>query len=141
MTVTYVDIEDLVKQWLIESPTVADLVPLPNNLGPAIFLSMPTAAPNPVILCRLTSTGPAPRKDIPEQTARFGFNIVAPNRALAKQIALALIELCENTSRSTPWSDGVSTILSAQALAMRWLPDDQSDVPRYVVDALITSVT
>lgn len=143
MSVVYIDAESFVKEWLKATPAVASLVPLPRNLGPAIFLAMPKIAPNPVILCSMITGGPASRKDLPEQASRMSFDVIAPTRDLARTITLALIELFENTQRGVLplWSDGVTSLLNVQTLSTRWLPDPDSDTPRYVVDALITTVT
>ncbi len=133
------DIENVVKAWLRASPLVADLVPLPGNRGPAVYLSMPKSAPIPVVLVRMASTGPAPRKDIPEQVTRFSLHTVADSRDECWQIAAAIVDVLEQ-AREQQYSDGVTTVVNAQTVGVRWLPDEDSDAPRYVVEALITTV-
>lgn len=138
--IAYADVETLVKTWLRQTG-VAALVPLPDGSGPAIFNAMPKGAPEPAIICRLISGGPTSRNDIPVAEYRFSFSITAASKAQAADIAYALIETGEDLARNGSYSDGITTLFSGRILAVRWQPDPDSDTPRYIVDALITTVS
>jgi len=141
MTRSLANTEILVKTWLRASAALAAMVPLPGGVGPAIFLAMPKGAPNPCILISQVSGGPSLRKDIPEQVARISFDVYGPNRTDASAIAVALMELLHNLGSDGSYSDGLATIFAADVVGFRWQPDPDSDTPRYIVDALITTVT
>lgn len=141
MSVQYGDIEHLVKTWVRDLPEVVALVPLPDGSGPAIFNAMPKGAPVTAIICRLITGGPTAGNDIPLAQWRFSFSITAATKAAAADIAYALIENAEDLARNGVWSDGFTTLYSAKILTVRWQPDPDSDTPRYIVDALITTVT
>lgn len=141
MSVVYGDVEQVVKAWLRATPAVADLVPLPGGAGPAIFNAMPTSAPNPVILAELVAGGPSPREDLPCADYRITFDVYGRTRAEAAGVTYALVGVLESLARDGSWDDGTTTVYAANVVLMRWFPDPDSDTPRYIVDALITTVT
>lgn len=140
MGVHYGDPEQLVKAWLKTTP-VAATVPLPGNLGPAIFNAMPKAAPNPALLIELIGGGPLSRADLPAAQYRLSFDAFGRTRAEAAAITYALVEALENLGRESTYTDGATTLYTASVVLVRWLPDPDSDTPRYVVDALVTTLT
>ncbi len=138
--IRYGDAAYLVKDWLLTLPSVTALVPLPTT-GAAIFLAMPSGAPNPVILINQVGGNPNARDDLPLATTRLSFDVYGRTRAQASQIAHALIAELDALARYGSFSDGGMTLYHAQVAGSRWLPDPDSDTPRYIVDALVTTVT
>jgi len=136
--ITYADTEAVVKTWLL-STSVAPLLLRPDG-GYSIYNAMPAKAPIPALIAWQVTGGPRVRKEFPEQQARIQFDCWGLSRLQAGEIARTLIAELE-------WlAQGGGVVLSgvylgvASTQAMRWLPDPDSDTPRYIVDALITTV-
>jgi hypothetical protein len=137
--ITYADTEAVVKTWLL-STSVAPLL-LRNNGGYSIYNAMPAKSPIPALVAWQVTGGPITRKDLPEQQARIQFDCWGLTRLQAGDIARTLIAELENLAQGG--GDIISGVYLGAAVTqtMRWLPDPDSDTPRYIVDALITTVT
>lgn len=140
-SVHFGDVDKAVKAWLMVS-TVAPLVTRTSDSGISIYLAMPPAAPKPSVVFRRVGGGPRPSKDFPEERIRYSFDCWGLTRDDSGLVARTLVEELESLAR-----DGVAlplygvTLYAAEVIAMRWLPDPDSDSPRFIVDALITTVT
>lgn len=137
--ILYADTEAVIKTWLF-STSVAQLLMRPDG-GYSIYNAMPAKSPIPALIAWQVTGGPRPRKDLPEQTARIQFDCWGLSRLQAGDIARALVAELEHLAQ------GGGAIISgvylgvASVQSMRWLPDPDSDTPRYIVDALVTTVT
>lgn len=141
MSVRYGDVDKAVKAWLMLS-AVAPLVTRTSDNGISIYLAMPTGAPKPSVILTRVGGGPRTRKDFPEERIRYSFDVWGISRDQVDGISQTLVTALENLAR-----DGVDlplygvTLYAAEVLSARWLPDPESDTPRIIVDALITTVT
>jgi len=136
--IVYANTETTVKKWLATT-TVAALVTRPDG-GINVFNAMPKGAPLPAVVLYQASGGPSARKDLPEQAARIRFDCWAATRAAASDIALQICAELDHLQRSVgPIVDGVY-LGGVSTPTMRWLPDPDSDTPRYIVDALVVTV-
>lgn len=130
--------ETTVKTWLATT-TVAALVTRPDG-GINVFTAMPKGAPLPCIVLFQVSGGPSALKDLPEQQARIQFDCWATTRDEARNISSQLCSELDNLQRSVgPVINGVY-VAATTVPQVRWLPEPDSDTPRYIVDALITTV-
>ena len=135
---TFAATEVTVAEWLAGS-TVAPLVLRPDG-GVSIFNAMPKGAPLPAVVLFQVTGGPTPRKDLPEQTVRMQFDCWATTRSESRNIALQIAVELDNIQRNGgPIVSGVY-LAATSSPTVRWLPDPDSDTPRYIVDALITTV-
>lgn len=136
--ITYANTEETVKKWLTGT-SVAALVTRADG-GINVFNAMPKGAPLPAVVLFQVSGGPSARKDLPEQSVRIQFDCWALSRSQGADIALSIVSELDLLQRSVgPIIDGV--YLAATSVPnVRWLPDPESDTPRYIVDALITTV-
>lgn len=135
---TFANTETTVKLWLIGT-SVAALVTRPDG-GISIYNAMPTAAPIPAVVLQQVSGGPSALKDLPEQQVRIQFDCWGTTRTEASNIAQTLSSELDQLARTVgPVINGV--YLGATSVPQtRWLPDPDSDTPRYIVDALIVTV-
>lgn len=138
--VTYGPVDKAVKSWLL-STSVTATVPTAGGT-PAIYLSMPKSSPLPALLIDLVSGGPAEGADIPIARYRLSFDCLGRTRDEAVTIALELISVLQGLG---VYDVGVAEngvfLASASVLNLRWQPDPNSDTARYIVDALIATVT
>jgi Protein of unknown function (DUF3168) len=135
--ITYGPVDEAVKAWL-KDPAISDVA---ATTGGRVYLAMPKSAALPVLLVNLIGGGPAPRGDLPLSRYRFSFDAVATDRATASAIARALLADLDTLGRDEPGYIANGVYLGgADILGMRWQPDPDSDTPRYIVDALITTV-
>ncbi|MET0415341.1 MAG: hypothetical protein ABW022_04910 [Actinoplanes sp.] len=139
VVVTYSDTVRVVQAWLATT-SVAPLVQLPSG-PPAIYIAMPLSNPDKAVTLRLIAGRPDSRKDLPQQTDRVQFDCWAMTHDDASAIKLALVSELESLARLGGFVAGLTYIGSAVVVSQRWLPDKDSDRPRYIVDALITTVT
>lgn len=133
----YVDIEDLVKDWLLTTP-VADLVELNGYVQ--IYMGMPKGDPMPSVI--LSRVGGAPRNEgggIPEDTARISFSIWGRNRPQAKQIAKTLVAEVENLAFTGGYTSSNGRLEVAETINWFWFPENE--IARYIVDVLFTAIT
>jgi hypothetical protein len=136
--ISYGPVDEAVKQWLTTATAT-------NNTrvkaGSNIYLAMPKANPRPVLLIRLVGGAPGRRADLPLSKYRIQFDCIAASRTAAADLMLALIGDLEALARDGNGFVAAGMYLgAAEVLLMRWQPDPDSDVPRYIVDALITTV-
>ncbi len=139
MLATFSDVESLAKAWLITTPAGA-LVARAGG-GHNVFMAMPTSAPLPAIVLGRIGGAPPSRSDTPIDRARISFDCWATTRAAANAIAYATAAACTNLAEEGGYTAGSARLLTAELLALLWLPDPESDTPRYVVDALFTVLT
>lgn len=134
--IIYGPIEQAVKSWLMTTD-VAPLVQRGAGVF-SIYLAMPPAAPVPAVVVSLIGGGPRPRADLPVSRYRLSFDCWGSSRDEASLIARTLLAALGDLSGVTV--DGV-TLGGADVINMVWLPDPDSDTARYIVDALIATVT
>lgn len=138
--IIYGPVEQAVKQW-VATTSVAPLVQRPGG-ALSIYLAMPPAAPIPAVLISLRGGGPLDGADLPQTRYRLQFDCLAATRDDTSLIARTLYSELEWLGRGGPGAVIAGVYLaSASSLSMIWLPDPDSDKPRYVVDAAITTVT
>lgn len=137
--ITYADTETVVKTWLLTSSVAPLLLRLDG--GYSIYNAMPPAAPVPALIAWQVTGAPRPSKDLPEQSARIQFDCWGRTRMQAGEIARTLISELEWVAQSGGRIVGGVYFGTAVTQSMRWLPEPDSDTPRYIVDALITTVT
>ncbi|MET1006567.1 MAG: hypothetical protein ABWX96_13535 [Propionibacteriaceae bacterium] len=127
--IIYGPVDATVKKWLAT-----------RLLTVAVYMAMPKAPPPQVVLVSLVSGGPAARADLPLTRYRLSFDCIAKTRddasALSRRVMTELVELGDGGGQVV---DGVY-LGGADILLYRWQPDPDSDLPRYIVDALITTV-
>lgn len=136
--VAFPDVEDLVKDWLTNSP-VADLVRLPGGKA-AIFLSMPKGSPSPVITLSRVGGGPSPGSDVPVDVARISFNVWGKNRPQTKEIAKMLVSEVDSLALTGGYESAAhgGRLQVAEVVNWIYLPDPVSDTDRYIVEARFT---
>lgn len=135
----YADIEPLIKAWLTQS-TVAALVTRPDGKI-SIYNAMPAASPVPSVVARRVGGGPRARKDLPEERTRISFDTWGTSRAQASAIAGALLSELEDLGRVGGWTSGATMLRVAEILTHFWMPDPDTDTPRYIIDALVVTTT
>lgn len=133
------DVETAVKRWL-SGGEVAALVQ--RNALPMIFLAMPKGSPVPSVILSLIGGGPI-RADLPETLYRMSFDCWGTTRDEAGAIARTVVAELESLSLTGGYVEPTTGVYlgAAQVIMHRWQPDPDSDTPRYIVDALITTVT
>lgn len=129
---SFVDAEDVVKDWLLTT-SVAPLVTV--GASAKIFLAMPKGAPLPAVLLSRVGGTSMQGSDTPIDAARISFSVWAANRPQAKTIKLALLGEIESIGYQPEYVGSVGRIKAAELLTDLWLPDPETDTPRYVVDA------
>lgn len=137
-TVRFADAEPLCKAWALTT-SVAALVTRPDT-GVSIYLSMPSSAPVPALVITRVGGAPRARADLPQDAARMQFDCWGKSRAQAAAICHALISELDSLARAGGFSDGDARLAAAEVISMLWLPDPQSDTPRYVVIAVVTTL-
>lgn len=137
----YADVESAVVAWLATTP-VAPLVTRAGDGGLNIYRAMPTSAPLPAVVVNRVGGGPRARSDVPEDVARLSFDCWGSSRADAIAVATALVAACENLAETGTYvtGDGTARLVAAEVVLWLWSPDPNSDTPRYVVDALFSTL-
>ncbi len=131
------DAELLVITWLKDGP-VADLLVRPDG-GHNIFQSMPLGAPATVVVVKRAGGAIPRRSDIPYERARISFDCRDTTRTGTWAIAGLLIGQLNNLGELGGFHDpAIGTLFDCEHLSTRWLPDRESDAPRYIVDGLFT---
>jgi len=136
--IQFADTENVVKAWL-PTTSVGPLVRRADG-GYSVFLAMPTGSPLPAIIISQVSGGPDNRKDLPQQTVRIQFDCWGRTRTEAGTIARTLMGELDWLPRNGGAIVQGAYLGATQITNMLWLPDPESDTPRYIVDALITTV-
>jgi len=138
--ITYGDEDGAMKMWLLTTPVAALLTR--GDGGVSIFLSMPKGSPIPSLIINRIGGGPRARKDIPESVVRYTYSCWGNTRDEASTIARTLIAELENLARTRVDVNALGVQLyAAEVMNVRWLPDPDSDRPRVIVDAMVTTVT
>lgn len=137
--ILYADTEAVIKTWL-HTTSVAPLL-LRDDGGYSIYNAMPARSPVPALIAWQVTGGPLTHKHLPEQQVRMQFDCWGLSRLQSGDIARTLIAELEWLAQGG--GDIISGVYlgAAATQAMRWLPDPDSDTARYIVDALITTVT
>jgi hypothetical protein len=133
------DDEALVKAWALQT-SVAALLTRADG-GVSIYNAMPKAAPVPSLICWRTGGGPRARKDLPEHRARMQMHCWGTSRAQASLIARTLVSELDSLARLGGFDHGDARLAAAEVINLIWLPDPESDTARYIVDALVTTVS
>lgn len=132
------DVENALKTW-VAGTGVGPLVTRPD-LGKNVYLAMPASSPLPAVVITRIGGGPTPRKELPEDRARISFDLWGRSRAECAAILARLLSELDWLGVGGGAVVGDVTLLTAEILSVRWLPDPDSDTPRHVVDALITTL-
>jgi hypothetical protein len=135
----YADTETIVKTWLLTT-NLTLLLERPDG-GISIYNAMPPKSPVPALIAWQVAGGPRPRKDLPEQQVRMQFDCWGKTRSQAGDIGRTLIAELEDLAQTGGRIVNGTYLGAAATQNMRWLPEPDSDTPRYIVDALITTVT
>lgn len=135
----FADTETVIKTFLLGS-TVAPLLKRTDG-GYSIYNAMPPAAPIPALIAFQVAGGPVGDKDLPEQQTSIQFDCWGKTRVQSGDIARTVMAELEWLGRTGGKVIGGVYLGTASVSNMRWLPEPDSDTPRYVVDALITTVT
>jgi hypothetical protein len=138
---SYGDVAGAVNEWLATT-SVAALVTRASDGGLSIWQAMPTDAPLPSVVTSRVGGGPTPGSDLPEDTARISHQCWGSARSQARALAIALVGEAESLARNgTGFTAADGTVLmAAEVLLMMWLPDPDSDTPRYIVDAVYVAL-
>lgn len=138
--VHYGDEDGAMKLWLLTTP-VATLVTRAGG-GVSIYLAMPKGAPIPAVIINRIGGGPRARKDIPESVVRYSYTCWGTTRDEAGNVCRALVDALENLARTRVDVNALGVQLyGADVIGTRWLPDPESQTPRFIVDALVTTVS
>ena len=116
---TWVDVEDAVRAWVREA--------LPDLEGRVFFGANNDAAMPQVVLSRITG---------PDNRCLIQFDAWADTKAAAAQLAADLATALDALGRYT---HDATLLHGARVEGVRWLPDEESDTPRYVVEATFTA--
>lgn len=138
--VEFADVETLTKQWLMTTAIPA-LVTRAVDGGVSIYLAMPPAAPVPAVVLTRLGGGPRRYKELPEDQARISFSCWGTSRAQAGTIVRTLVAELESLGRNGGYVSGDARLADAEVVRVFWLPDPESDTPRYIADALILAVS
>lgn len=138
MISAFYDTETLIRDWLT-STAVAALVTRGDG-GISIFKAMPLGAPIPSVVLSRVGGGPKAGSDMGEDIARISFACWAGDRNSAVQLSRELVAACENLAPQGGYATVSARLAAAEVVSWMWLPDPASDVPRYVVDALFTTI-
>lgn len=137
--IIFADVEAIIKTWLLTTG-VAPMVLRPDG-GYSIYNAMPAKSPVPAVIAFQVTSGPRTRSDLPEQQTRMQFDCWGLTRLQAGDIARTLIAELEWVAIDGGRVINGTYLGTAVTQFMRWLPEPDSDTPRYIVDALITTVT
>lgn len=136
--IAYAPTETLSQAWLATTPVAALVTRGPGLYN--IFKAMPNAAPLPSVVLSRVGGAPVRGSDMALDTARISFQCWAANRDAAAALALAVVNACENLAQVGGFTHLSGLLLVSEVVSVLWLPDPESDTPRYVVDALFTSM-
>ncbi|MDP8971148.1 MAG: DUF3168 domain-containing protein [Actinomycetota bacterium] len=135
---TQVDTELLAWHWTHTTPVAALVTREPGKYN--IFRAMPIGSPLPSVVLSRVGGAPPRRSDMPLDVARISFDCWAADRTTAADIARELVGACENLSQAGAYTHAAGILLAAEVVSHIWVPDPESDTPRYVVDAMFTSI-
>lgn len=116
---TWVDVEDAVRAWARAA--------LPDLDGRVFFGASNAAALPQVVLSRVGG---------PDGRCLVQFDVWAKPKAAAAQLAASLATAVDGLGR---YAHGTTLLHGARVEGVRWLPDEESDTPRYVVEATFTA--
>ena len=116
---TWVNVEDAVRAWARGA--------LPTIDGRVFFGANNDAAMPQVGLSRITG---------PDDRCLVQFDVWAETKAAAAQLAADLATALDALGRYT---HETTLLHGARVEGVRWLPDEESDTPRYVVEATFTA--
>lgn len=139
MIAQYVDAEAVVVEWTLTTA----VVPLITRSGGGVnlFRAMPVGAPLPALIVSRVGGGPRTRSDVPEDVARMSYQCWAAKRSDAAAIAVAVVSACDSLSQLGGFvAANGARLVAAEVLTWFWSPDPESDTPRFVVDALFSTV-
>lgn len=136
----YPDAEELCKAWLLSTPLVASLCTVGTDIN--IFIAMPLSAPTTAVTMRRVGGATPISSDIPYDSPRMSFDCWAPTRRAANAIASAIMTEVYNLGETGGWTNPeLGRLYTGTILSMRWLPDRESDAPRFIVDATFTTIS
>ncbi|MBM4414902.1 MAG: hypothetical protein FJ035_01225 [Chloroflexi bacterium] len=112
---TWVDVEDAIRAWGREA--------LPDLEGRVFFGFSNDAALPQVVLTRIAG---------PDDRCLIQFDLWAATKAAAAAVAA---ELCTAVDALGRFTHEQTVLHGARVEQVRWQPDEESDTPRYVVEA------
>lgn len=111
---TWVDVESAVRQWARENVT---------SVGSRVFFGANNKAAMPqIVLFRIGG---------PDDQCLIQFDVWAGNKADAAEAAA---ELCTAADELSRYVAGNVLLKGAVVDGSRWQPDEESDIPRYIVE-------
>ena len=116
---TWVDVESAVRAWAREA--------LPALDGHVFFGASNDAAMPQVVLTRIAG---------PDDRCVIQFDVWAETKAAAAVLAAELATAADGLAR---YAHENTVLHGARVESVRWQPDEESDTPRYVVDATYTA--
>lgn len=136
----YADVENVIKLWLMTTQVTGLLTR--SDGGVSIFLTMPKSTVIPSVIVRRVGGGPQNRKELPLDRARVSLSCWGTSRASAGVLSRMIVAECDELNRTGGWIDGdtAATLGSLEPVGVLWLPDPVSDTPRYIVDAIATTM-
>lgn len=130
---TFPSAEDLVMQWLRTTTAYT----LASNHA---YLAMPYNAPLPSIIMTRMGGAPISKSHVPTDLVRISFSCWSEKRPTAIAISQALVSEIEDLGQKQPFVNSEGILEVGEVISHRFLPDANSDKPRYVIDALFTIV-
>ena len=137
--VTFADTEAVVKRWLATT-SVAPLISRPGG-GLNIFGAMPNSSPLPALIVTRVGGGVDAVAEVPSDLARISFACWAATKDSASALYRAVLGEVDTLARVGGWTEAPTTLLAGSVESVVWLPDPDSDVPRYIVDAHMITIT
>lgn len=116
---TWVDVESALRAWVRQA--------LPSLDGRAFFGFSNDATLPQVVLTRISG---------PDDRCLVQFDCWADTKAESAQLAADLATAIDALAR---YVDGETVLHGARIDGIRWQPDQESDTPRYVVEATFTA--
>jgi hypothetical protein len=132
ITATFIDIELMVKNWLLAGPVGA--------ITQDIYQSMPGSSPCPSVICTRIGGAPMRGSDIPVDRSRISYSCWHTGRTACHTLSSTLVTEIENLAQTGGYADATGLLYVGEVINWTWLPDQASHTPRYVVDALMAAV-
>lgn len=132
-TALAVDVEGATRSWLRDHPTVADAVTktfvdgLPKDYKPGTDGAC----------INVVRVGGRPDLYVPLDTADLQLDVWAGRKHEAADVLLLLLDALRALAPGTVTDRG--ELLAAEVLNVLYLPDPESDTPRYAVTAAVTA--
>lgn len=129
----FADVEGALRTWLRAHPVVGPLV---GNKH--VFFGVPPGDPLPLPMIIVERIGGSPvGGDVQLDTANVSFSVWAKTKDSASRVERAVCQAL--VSMGSEALDANTVGYGASVFSRVWLPDPDSNTPRYVVTALVTN--